>query len=211
MCRVLVLITLLFVSGSVSAQGVVGPYGTTVTTDAVTRVSLYCVPDGSGRSLQDADPLMGSLIDATIRVGLISEAGNPVAGVPAEDMWLEPTSGNFVQCFGAGGYADAPTDINGTTTFSGSIPGGGSSAMGDGAMLRLVIRGTPVLNQDMDIVLNSPDINGDLKVDLSDTVLFVSRYQSGEYDYAVDYSYDGVVNLSDLVLYSQALNSACGD
>lgn len=58
------------------------------------------------------------------------------------------------------------------------------------------------------VAFNSPDITGDLIVDLSDTVLFSSDI-SNVYNYRSDFNYDGVVNMSDLVIYCSGLGAAC--
>jgi hypothetical protein len=56
---------------------------------------------------------------------------------------------------------------------------------------------------------NSPDINGDGIVNLSDVPLFASDYLGGLDPFRADYQYDGVVNLSDVVKVSQAFGSQC--
>ena len=55
---------------------------------------------------------------------------------------------------------------------------------------------------------NSPDINGDLAVNLSDVVLF-SQDRYGDYNYRSDFNFDGVVNLSDQIILVGALGVGC--
>jgi hypothetical protein len=55
---------------------------------------------------------------------------------------------------------------------------------------------------------NSPDLNGDLAVNLTDVSHFVGSF-FGTYDYASDFQWDGVINLSDIVLLAQGLGSEC--
>jgi hypothetical protein len=71
------------------------------------------------------------------------------------------------------------------------------------------VNGTALVGSDLDILFNSADINGDLVNTLSDTVAFVNVYTGTVYDYSADFSYDGIINLSDLVLYAGGLNVAC--
>ncbi len=60
------------------------------------------------------------------------------------------------------------------------------------------------LNQGgLDLAFVSPDINGDLTVNLADLSSFAAGY-TGTYDACADMFYDGVINLSDLSLFSQA-------
>jgi len=60
----------------------------------------------------------------------------------------------------------------------------------------------------LDIQVNSPDINGDLRVNLTDVVLFTMLYH-GPYDYAGDFYYDGVLNLSDIVMMARGQGKTC--
>ena len=58
------------------------------------------------------------------------------------------------------------------------------------------------------VYFNSPDISGDLKVDLGDIQIFAGDF-FGSYDYRSDFNGDGVVNLSDVGFMAQAMGSAC--
>ena len=46
-------------------------------------------------------------------------------------------------------------------------------------------------------------------MNLSDVVLFSQLFLSGVYDYAADLHYDGILNLSDLVVIAQHRNTMC--
>ena len=180
-----------------------------VTTAATETVSLLCVPDGSGRPLTEARMAQGFTVDATIVVTLTDVLANPVVGYPAEDLWLESSLGGVAFC-GYGAIADGPTGPDGSTTFTAPLACGGHSDSVAGERLDVSVNGYVRPGESVDILINSPDLNGDLEVDLSDTILFCGIYLGGAYDYAADYAYDGALNLSDLVLFSQALNAACG-
>jgi len=57
-------------------------------------------------------------------------------------------------------------------------------------------------------LFNSPDLNGDLVVNLSDIILFARIYW-GEYSYAADFYWDGQVNLSDLAMMIGTRGRTC--
>jgi len=54
------------------------------------------------------------------------------------------------------------------------------------------------------IYVNSPDLNGDLAVNLSDIPIFASDF-FGSYNYRSDLHYDGIINLSDLSRMAQSM------
>ena len=184
-----------------------------VTTSASEQVSLFCTPDGSGRAFDDAQGLGGHAVDATITIEMYRN-DLPVVGYPAEDIWLDSSLSGIALCRSAGMIADSSTGADGITTISMPLHCGGSMDAVSGETLRVVVGGVPEEGLAHQILINSPDMNGDLVVDLSDVVLFASKYADsylGGYDYAVDFHYDGVINLSDLILFSQNLNAACDD
>ena len=169
---------------------------------ATEQVSVYILPNGQGQPLVSCFNFGGILIDATITLTLRDQLMNPIVGYPAEDMWLEFDSGEIIICL-AGSIADADTDVNGQTTFSGSINGGG---YGDG--LVVITSDYVCLQSPLNIMANSPDMNGDLAVNLTDVVLF-AEIIFGQYVYAADFYWDGVINLSDIVLLGQAMSATC--
>lgn len=54
-----------------------------------------------------------------------------------------------------------------------------------------------------DLKVNSPDLNGDLVMNLIDLVLF-NQCLFGPYQYRADFNFDQVINLSDLVYFARA-------
>lgn len=60
----------------------------------------------------------------------------------------------------------------------------------------------------MQLYFNSPDINGDLRVNLADTIILSSDL-SGTYNYRSDFNWDGLLNLSDVAIYSSAVGVSC--
>ena len=113
----------------------------------------------------------------------------------------------MIPCPG-GTVADHPTDNNGETTFSNSLSAGAVTTADWSDGLMVLVSGHPLLQSPFDIYINSPDLNGDLFVDLTDVVLFTQIFHSS-YSYAADFNWDAVINLSDLVLLAQAMGASC--
>mgnify|MGYP001813554497 FL=1 len=169
--------------------------------------ALLVLPDGSGPPLTDAYRSDRTLIDATIFLNLYSSCPptGPMAGYPAEDMWLESTVGNLVFCPG-GSIADGPTDGEGSTWWSGALSGGGWDS---GSMIiRLATGDTPGL-QLLPLLVNSPDLNGDLTVNLQDVALFAEDFFSAPYELRSDLHFDRVINLSDLSVMTGKVGKTC--
>ena len=60
------------------------------------------------------------------------------------------------------------------------------------------------LHSTVALTLRSPDINGDLIIDLTDIVLF-TQVLRGEYRSYADFRPNGVIDLSDVVVMTQAI------
>lgn len=60
----------------------------------------------------------------------------------------------------------------------------------------------------MQIYFNSPDINGDLTVDMADAGLFSQDFSAG-YNYRSDFNFDGVINMADAGMLSAATGANC--
>jgi len=167
-----------------------------------TQVSVYNLPNAAGDPLNDVYVLGGSKTDATVTLTLVDGTPTPIFNYPFEDMWIESNDPAMAICPG-GSTADANTDANGQTTFSGALFAGFN-----GAGLVVVINGDALEQQPLDFLFNSPDMNGDLVVNLTDVVLFAGVYY-GAYEYAADFYWDGVINLSDIVLLAQGQGATC--
>lgn len=164
---------------------------------------LYCVPNGSGSPFTEAGSLDGP-VDATITLYLRSNTGNPIPFYPREDIWLADPWGESY-CLG-GTIADFDTDIHGETTWVNPLARG---SWDDWFGFVVVISGEPLTNGDLGIVYNSPDINGDLVVNLIDVAIFSQDYFGGGFWFRSDFEYDGVVNLADIAKLSQAMGASC--
>jgi hypothetical protein len=177
-------------------------------TAAGAEVSVFTLPDGSGKALTNAKLEAGGEVDATITVTLLDATGAPIFLYPFEDMWLETNMGGLVPCNG-GTVADGSTDINGVTTFSGSLFAGGYSDRVAGEKCVVMVNGTALSGSDLDILFNSSDMDGSGAQGVQDTIIFVPLYTGGGYNYSIDFFFDGNINLSDLVLYAGGLNTSC--
>ena len=170
-------------------------------------VSLPLRPDGNGRPFTSAYMWNGVQVDATITVYCVDYNMDPIPDYPAEEIWLEWYGDEVVFCLG-GNIADGPTDENGVTTFTGSPPAGGSGDAAAGYGLQIMMSGAPLVQPPFDISANSPDLTGDLVVNISDIAIFTQIF-FGAYEYRADFFWDGIINLSDLAIFGQALGSEC--
>jgi hypothetical protein len=173
------------------------------------QVSVFLTPDGTGNLMTESRAITTpplDVVNATITVTLLDAGMNPVFAYPFEDMWLETTLGGLVACTN-GTLANANTDINGVSTFVGPFYAGGYSNKVAGELTQVIINGSPLVNEDLNVLFNSADIFPSGAVDLSDVSVFSGLY--GGTGYAADFFYDGIVNLSDLVLFSSAVNVVC--
>jgi len=167
-------------------------------------VCLLVMPDGSGPGLDTARTIWGQGVDATVSVRILDALYQPIQGYPAEDVWLVAAGGGMMSC-AAGSIADAPTDANGETTIGGPLRGGGWSEAPARVEIASYVAQQPA---GLALAFNSPDINGDLKVDLSDVQLFAADYY-GAYRLRSDFAFDGQVNLSDIVPLAEAMGAVC--
>jgi len=180
----------------------------TATTVAPAQVSLFSVPNGTGKPLTQAKVISsGTLVDATITVTLRDGNGDPIYLYPAEDLWLETNAGGMVHCNG-GTRAAFNTNASGQTTFVGPFNAGKQSNRTGGEKTVVMVSGSALSGSLLDILFNSPDIDGNLIVNLSDTVLYATDAK-GAYNYRSDFYFDNLINLSDTVLYAQGLSAAC--
>jgi hypothetical protein len=162
---------------------------------------LVC-PAGDGTNLGSARSISGGLVDATITLTMLDYSNAPIAYFPAEDMWIE-APGMF-PCVG-GSIADSETNSSGVATFSNPLMMGGTQN-GD---LEVFINGMAVNDGESAFhTLLSPDLSGDHHVNLTDTVMFSQAWYSS-YDRSIDYFFDGVIDLSDLVLFSEHQGHHC--
>jgi hypothetical protein len=183
-------------------------YVGTAAADIVCADSSYCVvtmgtkdrvtiaPNGAGETF--------AATGITITVYLKNCSGAPLVGVPAQEVVIY----NSGLCICPGGNnADAPTDVNGSTTFSGTIQGGGCvsslSIFADGVLICTI----PVKTNSPDHVPASP-----CAVDASDLGALATKLGSvANYDICFDYNESGppTIDASDLAFFATLLGAGC--
>jgi len=198
----------LFVIPVTSAQttDLIGPYGEyDMAYQGPETLTLFVVPDGRGDSFDQAYLPFGGTEDATITLLLMDAYWVPIANYPAEDMWLESEDNGLVPCMG-GTIADANTGADGRTQWLNPLLGGGHSQ----ALTVVLVNGAQLeMTAGVHLSFNSPDINGDRTVNLTDVQLFTEDIYFSYYDFRSDFYRDGVVNLSDLGKMAEAIGANC--
>ncbi len=203
--RIAVLITifLMIPSFALAARNIPDPVWSYIDTRATEDVSVMTCPLCDGYSLNQAQVFGGAYMDATIEVVLLDLNAMPVVDFPFEDIWLGGEGLSF--CPG-GSTADQNTDPNGYTEFTHSMCGGGFS---DNNVLEGYLWGIPFPQGPLPYIrTNSPDVNGDLEVNLSDLATFAQGF-FGSYSFSLDYYWDGVLNLHDLARFAQHFGHTC--
>jgi hypothetical protein len=163
---------------------------------------MFNIPNGGGSAFTAARDA-GGPVDATVTLTLIDGLGAPIANFPAEDMWLESVDGGLAFCTG-GTTADLNTDAAGQTQWVTPLAAGGSSQ----ALTAVMISGAALTSGNLAINHNSADISGDGIVNLTDVPLFVADFY-GAYNFRSDFSFDNVINLSDVVKMGTAIGASC--
>jgi hypothetical protein len=180
---------------------------------------------GDGDRLDDCRLFGTGRADATIHVWVRDADGTELYNVPATDIYVvtcvqcpqpdpngaDPPNpiGPAIVCCTGGCAADASTDLSGHTQFSNELAAGCC-----GCEVRVYINGS-ALAQDCcpEYHFNSPDLNCDGQVNLSDVVVF-SQWYFSDYSYCADFYWDGPrptgpYNLSDIVVLAQHVGHAC--
>jgi hypothetical protein len=170
------------------------------------------LPDGGAPGFAEAHVMNtpGSLRDAGLMVRVLTTFGEPVIWFPWEDVWVEPTggAGTLASCRLPGEpviVADPESsDLEGRIFFSGARAAGGWSE----GSTQVFVAGGALLQMPLALRFVSPDINGDLVVNLSDTGFFVGDL-FGTYHIRSDLNADGVIDLSDSGFMATAIGTSC--
>lgn len=189
------------VVGSASAGDVCLDHSTATATFSNTFSGIYrpgqpydvvtLLPDGSGETFAS--------VGITIEVYLRNCVGTPLAGVPAQEIILF----NSGLCICPGNIADAPTDLQGRTTFSGTLRASGCVSNIMVIALGIPIATLPVTFNSADAVPASP-----CAVDAGDLSALAARIGSevGEALYSIcqDFNEDGYIDASDFSYFASA-------
>jgi len=171
------------------------------------EASLWILPDGQGPALTDAMALGGSPVDMAILVTLVDPSGNIMTSFDLDEVWLHDPAGDVAFC-GGSHPASALADPPGVYAFTAAPTGGGHHAVGSDALQLRVCNLPLFFSPSEHLGLNSPDIDGDLVVNLTDVSLFATDF-FGTYAYRSDFVWDGVINLSDVSILAQGMGASC--
>lgn len=208
----IVILAICLVTGN-SAQGKIDSCNSDWGASCQGMILSIC-PLGDFESIRDGCGSGGDYI----WVRVIDEEGEGVPGIPSTDYWLQAADPEEELCLCASPItADSVTDSSGRTTFSGPILGGGC-AVGGG--LTMSVQGKIIIDMPactsvkiVDIVIVSPDINADCRVDLSDLALFGLGYNKSDgeagYDPCCDFNHDGQCTLSDFAYFAEHYQHTC--
>jgi hypothetical protein len=152
--------------------------------------AIVVCPAGDGDQLSDQG--------ATIFVTLMSTSGVPMPNVAGADFWLLGCNGGMA-VVGASGI----TDINGQTTITGAIKAGGCDTAHN-----VVCQGYQFLQNPActglechSIEVRSPDVNGDMVVDLVGFSIWAPSFLEPGAPSCHDFSFDGVVDVVDFSIF----------
>jgi hypothetical protein len=166
--------------------------------------SLQVVPDGNGKPFTEAHDEDGAMVDATVTLHLRDSQGVPFVFYPLEDMWLATLEDGLAFCMW-GMHPDDNTDHNGVTQWVHPGLAGGYSQ----GPIRVFVSGYPLTsNNGLPLWFNSPDLNGDLVVNLLDVVVLSGDYFNG-YHFRSDLNGDGALDLLDIHVFVQHIGAQC--
>ncbi len=176
-------------------------------TTAPAGVSVFNMLNGQGDPMTVARSATGVIFDATITLTLVDSDGSPVVFYPAEDLWLQTSGGGLVHCPN-GTAANSMTDLDGVTHWAAPLFAGGHT---ENETVVVLVAGAALSQPGLDIIFNSPDISGDLIVNLTDLTLFTTDYVVGPDNFRSDFFRDGALNLSDLTQFARGyfFGSSC--
>jgi hypothetical protein len=160
-------------------------------------VQVLITPAGLGSNLA----ARGATVTVTVRDG----NNDPIAGYAFQDIVLDGAISSDLNICPGGSTADGNTDASGVATFSNTIAGGGFTQNG----LQVYLGGQPLNGAALNIDVNSPDINGDRTVTVSDVGAFAGDFGSGSFVFRSDFVPDGVLNISDVGRFATAVQEVC--
>ena len=164
---------------------------------AGTPAVALITPSGTGASLADQG--------ITISVQIMDCALVPVPNYPRQDVWVWGWNDDQVWMCPGGSVADRDTDADGRTTISGAIAGGGTTT--DGTVI--YVSGYPMTSPTTALPLDfvSPDLDGDLDVDIADFALFGQDF--GSTAMRSDLDPNGVVDIGDFSIFGRHFGTNC--
>ncbi|MCP4546050.1 MAG: hypothetical protein GY835_06255 [bacterium] len=201
-------LTVMFVLGlAVGASAGIPDSNNSLASSAEGRTTIA---PGGGDLLSDGD--------YTISVTILDINGDPVVGLVATDMWVRTY--DMAPCSGTFSQADAATDGTGSATFSGTIYGGVTNDGPGGVdcdtnFLYVYAQGIELnAHNPVDVAVDSPDLNGDLAVGVTDFAKFAVDFNcattSSACDPCHDFDENGATDIGDFAIFGAFFNvSVC--
>lgn len=157
-------------------------------------------PNGLGETFANASGAGNVLNDIDIQVYLKNCNGDPLVGIPAQEIVLF----NSGLCICPGGNtSDAGTDINGCATFTGSIAGGGC-VQG----LDVFADGVPICTMAVNVNSTDTGLASPCFVDSGDLAAFAGKL-GGAHHICFDFNETGAIDSGDLAFFAGVLGAAC--
>jgi hypothetical protein len=166
--------------------------------------AIIVCPAGDGHALRDQG--------ATIFGTAMDTQGFPIAAITPQDWWLIGCNDGLALCNGPSSIdADGITDTNGQASIGGAIKAGGCDTG-----LTVILQGAVFLQSPgcterecHPIAARSPDVNGDLIVDLVDFSIWAPSFLSAAAPACHDFSFDGVVDVVDFGIFGAHYLHSC--
>jgi hypothetical protein len=175
-------------------------------------------PDGSGTHVNycyQNDTFVRTSANITVYVGYAEPPFGPIGNLQQHKWRLKfyNISPDFNYCnFDVDDTMELtnlfsdPSSPDGIYSIDRILNAGGSGS----AAVKLVFLGTPLVECELGTMyFISTDINGDRATDLSDVPLFTALWNTGTYQKAIDFQYDGFRNLSDLAYFAGRTGTHC--
>lgn len=153
-----------------------------------------------------------------IWVEVLNAGSVGIEGIPWTDFWLDACDPAQELCLCASPVAaDSLTNADGRTTISGRMAGGGCILTGG---MKIAVQGKTLYEEPtcvdpicLDIIVTSPDNNGDCQVSLADFSPFVNSYNKNlgmpGFNKCCDYTNDNAVSLSDFAFFAEHYQHVC--
>lgn len=177
-------------------------------------VVVMVLPDGSAPPFtQSFEAGTGAPADGSVVVTINDHFHLPIAGFPADEVWLAPNEGDgtFKTCDDSHPryiYPEgAVSDSQGRLFFSEPLAAGGWFA----GLPRGYIDGEALRSNGgagVPLYIVSPDINGDLRVNLQDTGFFCEDLFF-DYHLRSDFNGDGTIDLTDAGFMGASIGKHC--
>ena len=193
-----VAVALLAVAGVASA-GIIDPCDSPVVYSGPAIACYFACPQGD----TDTFSQQGFTLAFTIN----DVGGQPIPDIPGSDFWLidcDP-SGNLALCAGsASSAADSATNSAGQTTMSNGTLNAGGCADGLSPVVQgFVLEQAPSCDPYcLNIWVRTPDLDGNLVINLVDLGNFSACFPPQPYDKCCDFDCNATVNLQDLARFA---------